>query len=512
MRLNLYSGLLRSCRFGQLYGSAISTVRAGAFDIRFKTGAPLYFSSKEKKLKKDSFLKDSAHVNITSYQQLTFDNTDNMDTTQEPQAPAAPLTEGGPVQALAENGDAQLSKQTSIDDTFKSTEIDNTNGVNAAATSADTPGTPLSKNAQKKLKRQQKWEDGRDDRKRRRKEKRVIKAEKKKAAKVESGEGGAVGEAAPAAAAAPKEHTLVPVSLIFDCAFESLMRETEQISLSSQITRSYAANRTAARCARIYISSWGGKLQSRYETLLANQHKRWQHVHFLADDFVAAAKQAEIDMRGENGGKIVEVLETKAGEDGEEEEALKKDDEPISKRDAKKEAKKDEAEKIDDDEVTPADGPKVIYLTSDSPYTLTRLEPNTSYVIGGIVDKNREKGMCYKRARQHGIRTAKLPIGDYMVMASRKVLTTNHVVEIMLSWLETGDWATAFSNVIPKRKGGQLKGDGSEKSVNGEDGAQDEADEAKEYEEAVEAEEKEAGESAMDLEDKAETAAKETVA
>ncbi|KAL1899143.1 tRNA (guanine(9)-N(1))-methyltransferase [Sporothrix stenoceras] len=436
-----------------------------------------------------------------------------MDTTQEPQAPATAPIEGGPVQVVAaqltsENGDAQLSIPTSTDDISKTTEPDNTNDVNAAAESAatpsaaaaapgtpGTPGTPLSKNAQKKLKRKQKWEDGRDDRKRKRKEKRVIKAEKKKAAKAEDG-----AVEAPVAVAAPKEHTLVPVSFIFDCAFENLMRETEQISLSSQITRSYAANRTASRCARIYASSWGGMLQSRYETLLANQHKRWSHVHFLADDFVAAAKQAEIDMQGENGGKIVDVLEAKDGE----QEALKKDDEPISRKDAKKEAKKDDDEKIDDNEVTPADGPKVIYLTSDSPYTLTRLEPNTSYVIGGIVDKNREKGLCYKRARQHGIRTAKLPIGNYMVMASRKVLTTNHVVEIMLNWLETGDWATAFSNVIPKRKGGQLKGDGSEKSVNGgEEAAEGEAEEVEEDEEA---EEKAANESAMDLEDNAEVA------
>ena len=44
-----------------------------------------------------------------------------------------------------------------------------------------------------------------------------------------------------------------------------------------------------------------------------------------------------------------------------------------------------------------------------------------------------------------------------MVMNSRSVLAVNHVVEIMLRWLECGDWGEAFEKVIPKRKGGVLR-------------------------------------------------------
>ncbi|KAH7015176.1 guanine-1-methyltransferase-domain-containing protein [Ilyonectria destructans] len=211
----------------------------------------------------------------------------------------------------------------------------------------------------------------------------------------------------------PKKPTSVnvPISLIFDCEFEDYMLDKELVSLGAQITRSYSENKNAAFRTHMWVSGWSGKLATRFRDVLEDKHKNWKGIEFLEGDFIECAEEYK----------------------------------------------------------------DIVYLSSDSPYTLDRLEPNTSYVIGGLVDKNREKGLCYKRARELGIRTARLPIGEYMVMQSRTVLATNHVVEIMLKWLEYENWGDAFLSVIPKRKGGHLRQqDGAEDEEEEEQAAEDE--------------------------------------
>ncbi|KAL2194825.1 guanine-1-methyltransferase-domain-containing protein [Corynascus similis CBS 632.67] len=312
---------------------------------------------------------------------------------------------------------------------------------------------PLSKNQLKRLRRKQQWEEYKQDRRAKRKDKRHERQARKreeKEARIAEAKAAGVDPATVLPQKEPWKYRPVPVSFIIDCDFEQYMREQELVSLSSQLVRSYAMNRKAKYQAGLHFSSWKGKLKERFETVLKNAHHNWKNVSFHEGNFKEAAKQAHAQMTGPDGGEVIDLIRPS---EGRQDISPDNDDDGGINPTTETEA---EDEGVDQ---------SVVYLTSESPYTLERLEANTSYVIGGIVDKNREKGLCYKRAKEFKVRTAKLPIGEYMAMQSRFVLTTNQVVEIMAKWLECGNWGQAFLEVIPKRKGGTLKGDASNSSV-----------------------------------------------
>lgn len=99
----------------------------------------------------------------------------------------------------------------------------------------------------------------------------------------------------------------------------------------------------------------------------------------------------------------------------------------------------------------------VVYLTADSKNTLSTLDEGKTYIIGGIVDHNKypvgihvmllirgcrlmvlvdAQKLCLGIAQEHGIAHAALPIGEYVQMATRKVLTVNQCFEIMSKWYD----------------------------------------------------------------------------
>lgn len=299
----------------------------------------------------------------------------------------------------------------------KSIEIKVDSEASYAASVAGT-GQPLSKNQAKKLRKKLEWEAGRDDRKSLRKEKLAAKRERRKLAKQSEPE-----------PAPPPEHIVrkqLPITIIIDCDFDQYMHDGERTSLASQVTRSYSDNKNARFRAHLTISSFGGYLKQRFDGLLNGMYKNWRGVRFLEGDFVDVSQQAKQWMNAAEGG----VLEG-----------------------AFNKYNKDHHQSIE----RLQELGEVVYLSAEADETLEELKPFSTYIIGGLVDKNREKGLCHRRATERGVRTARLPIGKYLDMSSRKVLTTNHVNEIMLKWLETADWGEAFISVIPKRKGGQLK-------------------------------------------------------
>jgi tRNA (guanine9-N1)-methyltransferase len=75
-------------------------------------------------------------------------------------------------------------------------------------------------------------------------------------------------------------------------------------------------------------------------------------------------------------------------------------------------------------------------------------------LIGGIVDRNRLKRAAFDRSVTVGVATARLPIDEHLQeMASTRVLTCNHVFELLLKYREHGrDWKKALLEVLPNRK------------------------------------------------------------
>lgn len=289
----------------------------------------------------------------------------------------------------------------------------------------------MSKNAIKRLRRQEKWEAGKDARRKRRKEKRhELRSRRREERDALVAQG--IDPAAQLVPRPPSE--LVPVALVLDCDFEQYMADKERISLASQLTRSYSDNKQARYKVHLWLSGWKGKLVERFRDVLDDQQKNWKGVTFVEGDFVQCAELSQRQL-GENSGRALPPALQRRGPD---EQPASSDPRPEAEPEPREEHR------------------NIVYLTADSPHTLSRLEAGATYIIGGLVDKNRMKGLCYKLARERGIRTARLPIGRFLAMQSRQVLATNHVVEIMLKWLEYEDWGKAFMEVIPRRKGGQL--------------------------------------------------------
>lgn len=95
----------------------------------------------------------------------------------------------------------------------------------------------------------------------------------------------------------------------------------------------------------------------------------------------------------------------------------------------------------------------LVYLTADSPNEIQTLDREKVYIIGGIVDRNRLKNCTLEKAQEEGIATARLPLQSVVDFGQlTRVLTVNHVFEIMVRYGISKDWAEAVLQTMPERK------------------------------------------------------------
>jgi tRNA (guanine9-N1)-methyltransferase len=66
----------------------------------------------------------------------------------------------------------------------------------------------------------------------------------------------------------------------------------------------------------------------------------------------------------------------------------------------------------------------LLYLSADAVEELEKLTDGQGYIIGGIVDRNRYKGLCSDIADKAGIQAARLPIEEHMKLVGSKVRFT----------------------------------------------------------------------------------------
>ena len=102
---------------------------------------------------------------------------------------------------------------------------------------------------------------------------------------------------------------------------------------------------------------------------------------------------------------------------------------------------------------------KIIYLTSESETVLDVLETGAVYIIGGLVDHNHHKSLTLDLAQKSNIRTARLPLSEYLIIKTRTVLTINQVFDIILSVSEGESWKEALIKALPQRKNIKLRED-----------------------------------------------------
>ncbi|BGP12229.1 hypothetical protein JCM10213_007487 [Rhodosporidiobolus nylandii] len=265
--------------------------------------------------------------------------------------------------------------------------------------------------------------------------------------------------------------------IVIDVGFDELMSEKEVKSMASQLAYCYSSNRGTQHPFPLLISSFNGRLRESYGKRV--DHMAWKGVEWWEEGFEAlyAGRSDEAEDAGE-AAPAAEGSAAPAVDPTPEEATAPTAPSESSSTDPLPPAAPSipPAPLSESSASTPSMTPStplitlgalsghprsscpkssIVYLTGDSPNVLTSLEPGKTYVLGGIVDRNRYKNLCLNKANSLGIAHAQLPIGEYLPeMQTRKVLTVNQVFEILVNQAEDpeGGWREALRKVMPERK------------------------------------------------------------
>ncbi|KAG9317315.1 guanine-1-methyltransferase-domain-containing protein [Chiua virens] len=215
---------------------------------------------------------------------------------------------------------------------------------------------------------------------------------------------------------AGSEAEIFNARVVVDLGFDDLMSDKEINSLTSQLAYTYSANRHAALAFSVLIfTSLNGRTKQRLDAINDAGYRRWSRTEWWEEGYdrlwTITAQSPTEDANTQLEGSSTPPLAPSR-----------------------------------------VDRKRIVYLTADSSEELLELNEGETYIIGGICDHNRYKNLCLDKAVGSQIRHARLPIGRYISLATRKVLTVNQVFEILLKWTDTRNWEEAFWAVIPKRK------------------------------------------------------------
>ena len=97
-------------------------------------------------------------------------------------------------------------------------------------------------------------------------------------------------------------------------------------------------------------------------------------------------------------------------------------------------------------------GSKVVVMSPDADEALTSVDPGTTYVIGGLVDRTVQKGATRTFAERAAWPARRLPMEEYLEDSGSPVLNVNDVVAALLAVHGGADWKTALEEVVPQRR------------------------------------------------------------